>query len=45
MDEHHDRLASVGSVATLSLGEAFFGNGLNESVEQYCGKYFASDGW
>ena len=43
-DEHHVRRASVGSKATLTLGEVFLGNGWNKPVEQDPGKYFASDG-
>ena len=45
-DEHYVCCASVGSEATLALGEVFFGDGWCELVEQDHdpGEYFATDG-
>ncbi|PFX17105.1 hypothetical protein AWC38_SpisGene18592 [Stylophora pistillata] len=37
-DEHHVRRASVGSEATLALGDVFFGNGWYKPVKQHPGK-------
>ena len=42
--EHHVRCASVGSEATLTLWEIFFGDGCYKPVEQYSRKDFTSQG-
>ena len=41
-NEHHVRCASVGSEATLTLWEMFFGDGWYKPIEQYSGKDFTS---
>ena len=38
-DDHHVRRASVGSEATLALGDVFFGDGWYKPVKQDPGKY------
>lgn len=43
-DKHYVCRASIGSEATLALGDIFFGDGWYEPVKQDPGKYFASDG-
>ena len=44
VDKHHVRRISVGSEATLALGEVFLSDGWHEPVVQDHGKYIASDG-